>query len=81
MQNASSLHAKLLNSARQEGLEFQLLLNRFGAEQFLERLTKSRYAERFIFKGGSLLAYIIETDRKTRDLDFSIKPLPHCESP
>lgn len=70
---AASIRAKLLNVSKQEKVEFQELINRFGAEQFLERLTKSLYAERFIFKGGSLLAYIIETDRKTRDLDFSIK--------
>lgn len=70
---AASIRAKLLNVSKAEKVEFQELINRFGAEQFLERLTKSHYAERFIFKGGSLLAYIIETDRKTRDLDFSIK--------
>lgn len=75
MQNASSLHAKLLNIARQEGLEFQLLLNRFGAEQFLERLSQSAFAQKFVFKGGSLLAYLIDTDRKTKDLDFTIKHL------
>lgn len=70
---AASIRAKLLNVSKTEKVEFQELINRFGAEQFLERLTKSHYAERFIFKGGSLLAYIIETDRKTRDLDFSIQ--------
>lgn len=69
---AASIRAKLLNVSKQDKVEFQDLLNRFGAEQFLERLSQSAYAQKFIFKGGALLTYIIETDRKTRDLDFSI---------
>ena len=70
--NIPSLHAKLLNIARAQKIELQLLLNRLGAEQFLYRLSLSPYADRFIFKGGSLLTYLIESDRKTKDLDFSI---------
>src|SRR3989338_2435140 len=73
--NIPSLHAKLLNIARAQKIELQLLLNRLGAEQFLYRLSLSPYADRFIFKGGSLLAYLIESDRKTKDLDFSIREI------
>ena len=73
--NTASLHAKLLNIARKEGIEFQLLLNRFGAEQFLARLSQSDFVNKFIFKGGALLAYLIDTDRKTKDLDFTINQL------
>ena len=73
--NAASLHAKLLNIARKEGIEFQLLLNRLGAEQFLARLSQSPFANQFIFKGGALLAYLIDTDRKTKDLDFTLNKL------
>jgi len=73
--NAASLHAKLLNIARKEGIEFQLLLNRFGAEQFLARLSQSPFVDKFIFKGGALLAYLIDTDRRTKDLDFTLKQL------
>lgn len=73
--NVASLHAKLLQVAHQRGLEFQLLLNRFAAEQFLARLSQSPYVDKFIFKGGSLLAYLIETERKTKDLDFTLKQL------
>lgn len=73
--NIKSLHGRLLNLAREQGIEFQLLLHRLGAEQFLFRLSQSPYKGKFVFKGGSLLSYVIETDRKTRDLDFSIKQL------
>lgn len=81
MKNPASLHAKLLHIARERGLEFQLLLNRFAGEQFLVRLSQSQFRDHFVFKGGSLLAYLIETERKTRDLDFTIKHLnPHLDA-
>jgi predicted nucleotidyltransferase component of viral defense system len=73
--NIKSLHARLLNIAREQGIEFQLLIHRWGAEQFLYRLSKSPYKDKFVFKGGTLLSYLIDSDRKTRDLDFSIKHL------
>lgn len=71
--NITSLHGKLLNIARSQKTDLQLLLNRLGAEQFLLRLSQSPYANQFIFKGGFLLAYLIDSQRKTKDLDFSIK--------
>lgn len=73
--NIPSLKAKLLNLAKEKNVELQVLLDRFGAEQFLARLSQSTVANQFIFKGGSLLVYLIETNRKTRDIDFSIKQL------
>ena len=73
--NIPSLHAKLLNVARAQKIDLQVLLNRLAAEQFLYRLSISPFAEKFIFKGGSLLAYLIESDRKTKDLDFSIRQM------
>ena len=73
--NIASLHAKLLNISRAKRIDLQLLINRLASEQFLYRLSLSPYAEKFIFKGGSLLTYLIESDRKTKDLDFSIKQM------
>ena len=70
--NTESLKAKLVNISREKEINFQELLNRFGSEQFLARLSMSPYADRLVFKGGTLLTYIIETERRTRDLDFSV---------
>jgi hypothetical protein len=70
-----SLQARLYSIATEKGQPFQLILNQFGSEQFLERLTLSDYAMKFVFKGGRLLAYMVETERKTKDLDFSIKEI------
>lgn len=47
--NIPSLYAKLLNIAREKNIEFQLLINRFGAEQFLDRLSRSSYDGRGFF--------------------------------
>lgn len=55
--NLKSLHGRLLNVAREKGIEFQLLLHRLGAEQFLFRLSQSPYKDKFVFKGGTLLSY------------------------
>ena len=71
--NPESIKAKLLNIAQIEKEVFQELLNRYGGEQFLARLSQSAYANKFIFKGGSLLTYLLDSKRKTRDLDFLIR--------
>lgn len=73
--NIASIKAKLLHISRENNIDFQVILNRFGAEQFLARLSQSEVASQFVFKGGSLLMYLIKTNRKTRDIDFSIKRL------
>ncbi len=75
VKNSESIRAKLLNVANEEKIVFQDLLHRYGAEQFLARLSSSKFLERFIFKGGSLLTYLIDTERQTKDLDFSIRQI------
>lgn len=75
--NFESFRARLLNISKEKKIDFQFLLNRLGAEQFLYRLSLSPHAAQFIFKGGFLLTYLIESERKTRDLDFSIRQIGH----
>lgn len=75
MKSVASLQAQLLNLSKERGIAFQVLLSRLGAEQFLYRLSISEYVDKFIFKGGSLLLYLTDSERKTRDLDFSIREI------
>ncbi|MBI5299854.1 MAG: nucleotidyl transferase AbiEii/AbiGii toxin family protein [Deltaproteobacteria bacterium] len=75
MVNIKSMQARMLNIAKEKNIDFQLLLNRLAAEQFLCRLSQSPHVEKFIFKGGFLLHYLIDSDRKTKDLDFSMKQI------
>jgi microsomal dipeptidase-like Zn-dependent dipeptidase len=45
---SASVREKLLNRARQTGRPFNELLQYFGMERFLYRLSKSRHADKFI---------------------------------
>ena len=68
---AASIRARLLNRARSEGMEFQLLLDRYACERFIYRLGESEARDRFILKGASLLAlWMEEPHRATRDVDL-----------
>jgi predicted nucleotidyltransferase component of viral defense system len=69
---AASVHARLLNRARQHGEDFQLVLHRYAAERFLYRLGKCSQRERYVLKGAMLFAlWGGALYRPTRDLDFT----------
>ncbi len=68
---AASVHARIANQARAGGRPFQELLQYYGLERFLYRLSKSEYRERFILKGALLLrVWDAPMTRPTRDIDF-----------
>jgi len=68
---AKSIKAKLLNLARKEQLDYQLLVIRYLYERLLYRLSVSDYREKFYLKGGALLyAFEKEFPRPTLDIDF-----------
>ncbi len=67
----ASVHARLANQARAGGRPFQELLQYYGLERFLYRLSKSEYRERFILKGALLLrVWDAPMTRPTRDIDL-----------
>ena len=51
---AASVRARLLNKARDQGVDFQLLLTRYGLERLLYRLSVSRERDNFLLKGALL---------------------------
>lgn len=51
---AHSFLERLLNMAKANKEDFNLLLSRYGMERFLYRLSISPYSDRFILKGASL---------------------------
>ena len=68
----ASVRARLLARSRETGDDFQLLLQRYGAERFLHRLGESPYRERFVLKGAMLLPLWGDAIfRPTRDLDLA----------
>jgi Nucleotidyl transferase AbiEii toxin, Type IV TA system len=55
--------------ARSQGHNTQQLFELYIHERFLARLAASRFAERFVLKGGMLLA-VLDVRRATRDADM-----------
>lgn len=67
----ASVRARLLEQARKEQSDFQLLLTRYVLERLLYRLSVSEYHDRFILKGALLLSvWVGDRYRPTRDLDL-----------
>ena len=77
MSNAMSLKAKIRNIAKQKNLPAQVILQNYMFERLLVRLSASDYKEKFVLKGGMLVAAIVGLDnRATMDLDTTLKNLP-----
>ena len=68
---AASIQARLKNEAEKQARPFAEVLQYYVMERFLYRLSKTKYATKFILKGG-LLFYVwnIPLRRATRDIDF-----------
>lgn len=77
MSNAMSLKAKLRNLAKEKGLPAQVILQNYMFERLLVRLAASEYKDKFVLKGGMLVAAIVGLDnRATMDLDATLENLP-----
>lgn len=73
--NETALKERLKTIAREKETTFNEIWKQFLLERFLARLSQSRYQDKFIFKGGLLLAKYIEIGRETTDADFLIRNL------
>lgn len=74
---AMSLKAKIRKYAKDNRITAQVVLQNYMFERFLERLSKSEYRDKFVIKGGMLIASIVGLDtRSTMDLDTTLKGLP-----
>lgn len=68
---AASVLARLKNRAKEQGMPLQQLINLFCQEEFIRRLSRSRYKENLILKGGFLLYSISGfATRPTVDADY-----------
>jgi predicted nucleotidyltransferase component of viral defense system len=77
---AMSLKAKINNYAKDNNIAAQVVLQNYMFERFLARLSESEYREKFVIKGGMLIAAIVGLDtRSTMDLDTTLKNLPLTE--
>ncbi len=77
---AMSLKGKIKNYAKSNNITAQVVLQNYMFECFLARLSASGYRDKFVVKGGMLIAAIVGLDiRATMDLDTTLRNLPLTE--
>ncbi len=77
IKNRDSLKAKASNLSKKTNIPNKYLIQNFMFEALLKRISKSKYKDKFIIKGGLLLSSIFGVNlRSTMDLDTTIKGLP-----
>lgn len=81
---AASIRARLLNKARTEKLDYNLLLTRYALERMLYRLSISEQRDQFLLKGALLFDLWFDVPhRPTHDADFlgfGSAEIPHIEA-
>lgn len=70
MISEQSLKDRLRAISQEKNIHFNACWRQILLERFLVRLGASEYSSKFIFKGGNLLAYLMQIGRATMDLDF-----------
>ena len=74
MINIESIKGKIRILAENKNLKSQEVLQIYFFERFLERLSKSKYKNNFVIKGGFLISSLIGIEnRTTMDMDTTIK--------
>ena len=78
--NPASILAKLKNESIKRNIPNQQMITLFLQEEFSRRLSKSKYRDKFILKGGFLLFALGAGDtRTTMDSDYLMKNLSNEE--
>lgn len=68
---AASVRQRLLNRSKEIHRPFNELLQRFGIERFIYRLSRTPQAEKFILKGALMLTiWESPVSRPTKDIDL-----------
>ena len=74
IKTAKQLKDLIRNLSKKESANAQILMRNYMMERFLERISLSEYKDKFILKGGMLVAAMVGLDaRATMDLDATVK--------
>ena len=74
IKTARQLKDLINNLSRKNAADAQLLMRNYMMERFLERVSLSPYKDKFILKGGMLVAAMVGLDaRSTMDIDATIQ--------
>ena len=74
IKTARQLKDLIRNLSKKNAADAQVLMRNYMMERFLERISLSSYRDKFILKGGMLVAAMVGLDaRSTMDLDATVK--------
>ncbi len=77
MKTPEQIKGAIRNISKKTGVNPNSLLQMCLFEGILEKLSKSKYSENFILKGGLLISSLIGVDmRSTMDMDITIRGIP-----
>lgn len=80
MNTSTQLKALIRNLSKEKSVQAEIILRNFMLERLLERISLSPYRDKFILKGGMLVAAMVGIDtRSTMDLDATIKGMALSE--
>lgn len=72
--NSMQLKDRLRNISKKKNVDFNTLLRLYMYDRFLERLSKSKYRDNFILKGGFYLSTLFGVEnRATMDIDTAFR--------
>ena len=78
--SAQSVKDKLKNISREKNVDFNSVMRFYMYDRFVERLSKSKYKDNFILKGGFYLSKLFGLDnRSTIDIDTAIRKTEFTE--
>ena len=74
IKTAKQLKDLIRNLSKKKSADAQILMRNYMMERLLERISLSEYKDKFILKGGMLVAAMVGLDsRSTMDLDATVK--------
>ena len=77
MKTSEQIKGAIRNISKKTGINPNSLLQMYLFEGILEKLSKSKYSENFILKGGLLISSLIGVDmRSTMDMDTTLRGIP-----
>ena len=81
MKTSEQIKGAIRNISKKTGVNPNSLLQMCLFEGILEKLSKSKYSENFILKGGLLISSLIGVDmRSTMDMDTTLRGIPLNEA-
>ena len=73
--NAMQLKTLVNDKAKEAGVSPQLMLQNYMLERLIDRISRSRWRDSVIVKGGMLIGSLIGVERRTtKDLDTTVLP-------